>query len=236
MRKQNRGFTLIELLSVVVIIAMLVALLLPAVNAARENARRTTCMNNQHEISLGIIQYEVNKQHFPAGIASSGTLNWCTMILQYIDRADLWYGTGGTAAGWITGNGPTVFLAQFVCSDDLPPGGAAGVAALNYITNANVFTPSATPISMTQVKTKQRTVMLGERLQNGTPATGPWTSGGTANTMSAWPLASDSGALTPRSPSIVSSNHPGLIVVTFFDGHTEAINDDTPANTYLPGP
>ena len=215
------------------------------------HARRTACLNNQHELSLGIMQYEVNKQHFPAGIASSGTQNWCTMILPYIDRGDLWYGTSGTAssAGWVTGSGTAVFLKQFVCPDDMPPGGTT-TPALDYVTNANVFAPSATPPTMTQVKTKQQTVMLSERLQYGVPSgstlvTGPWTCGQPAYIMAVWPPTTDATPLMPRtlpvqtstqSGLVVSSNHPGLIVVTFFDGHADAIPDDTPANTYLPGP
>ena len=61
----RRGFTLVELLTVMTIIAVLVALLLPAVLIARSYARAAQCMNNQSQLALAIIAYEGAKTHFP---------------------------------------------------------------------------------------------------------------------------------------------------------------------------
>lgn len=67
--RMNRriAFTLVELLVVIAIIGMLVALLLPAVQSAREAARRTTCTNRMRQSSLGILGYQAATQYFPPG-------------------------------------------------------------------------------------------------------------------------------------------------------------------------
>ena len=65
--RKTQGFTLIELLVVIAIIGILVGLLLPAVQQAREASRRVACTNKLKQISLGVIQYESALGHFPTG-------------------------------------------------------------------------------------------------------------------------------------------------------------------------
>lgn len=66
-KDRRHGFTLVELLVVIAIIAMLVTLLLPAVQSAREAARRTQCLNNMRQGGLAILNYESARRMFPAG-------------------------------------------------------------------------------------------------------------------------------------------------------------------------
>jgi prepilin-type N-terminal cleavage/methylation domain-containing protein len=86
------GFTLVELLVVIAIIGVLVALLLPAVQAAREAARRAKCQNNLRQISLALHMYYDNNQHFPAGYMFGGrsgdvsNYSWSTMMLPYMEQ------------------------------------------------------------------------------------------------------------------------------------------------------
>ncbi len=69
---RKRAFTLVELLVVIAIIAILVSLLLPAVNSAREAARRTQCSNQTRQLALAALNYESARGRFPPGAAMAG--------------------------------------------------------------------------------------------------------------------------------------------------------------------
>jgi prepilin-type N-terminal cleavage/methylation domain-containing protein/prepilin-type processing-associated H-X9-DG protein len=91
-RCYRRGFTLVELLVVIAIIGILVALLLPAVQAAREAARRTQCQNNLKNIGLACLNYESSRGELPiGGMNAAGDqwsgLGWPVQILPYLEDA-----------------------------------------------------------------------------------------------------------------------------------------------------
>ena len=98
------GFTLVELLVVIAIIGILVALLLPAVQAAREAARRTQCTNNLKQLALGCINFESAMGAFPRGNAIDGTFpngpgekdgylggpSWLFQVLLYTEQSNIY--------------------------------------------------------------------------------------------------------------------------------------------------
>ncbi|MFO0954756.1 MAG: DUF1559 domain-containing protein [Isosphaeraceae bacterium] len=93
--RRGRGFTLIELLVVIAIIAVLVGLLLPAVQGAREAGRRSQCLNNLRQIGLAIASYEQAHKVLPPGYVSNFTAagvdtgpgwGWAAMILPQMEQ------------------------------------------------------------------------------------------------------------------------------------------------------
>lgn len=113
--QQRNAFTLIELLVVIGIIGILIALLLPAVQAAREMARRSQCQNNIRQITLAMTTHEGTMKHYPAGnqVLDSrmpqapdppadpadqtdtphiydGSIGWAALILEYMEQKPLY--------------------------------------------------------------------------------------------------------------------------------------------------
>ena len=85
----NKGFTLVELLVVIAIIGILVGMILPAVQAAREQARRTSCLNKVRNVALACVSYESANQQFPAAV-SNGEESFLVRILPMIEQGGLY--------------------------------------------------------------------------------------------------------------------------------------------------
>ncbi|MBX6313146.1 MAG: DUF1559 domain-containing protein [Isosphaeraceae bacterium] len=131
-RDHRRGFTLIELLVVIAIVSVLIALLLPAVQAAREAARRIKCVNNLKQIGLGLANYESATGALPPEVVLAGsgrTVTWWGAwsihgrVLPFLEQGamfnainfNLTYGAAenSTVAG--------ASLAVFICPSEIRP-------------------------------------------------------------------------------------------------------------------
>lgn len=100
-RNRQSAFTLVELLVVIAIIGVLIALLLPAVQAARESARRSTCVNQLKQMGLAMLNHESSVSEFPTGgsepwhdagpesVAFGKGYGWMVQILPYVENAAL---------------------------------------------------------------------------------------------------------------------------------------------------
>jgi prepilin-type N-terminal cleavage/methylation domain-containing protein/prepilin-type processing-associated H-X9-DG protein len=99
-RRTSKGFTLVELLVVMTIIAVLMALLLPAVQASREAARRTHCQNNLKQLGLAVLQHESTARHLPISVSpfregprpwpKRDGRGWILTILPHLERQALY--------------------------------------------------------------------------------------------------------------------------------------------------
>src|SRR4051812_2348506 len=98
----RRAFTLIELLVVIAIIAVLIGLLLPAVQKVREASARAKCQNQMKQLALAIHAYhDVNMKLVPAFVAAT-ELSWTVYVLPYMEQDPLYKSMDLTSAGGFT--------------------------------------------------------------------------------------------------------------------------------------
>jgi prepilin-type N-terminal cleavage/methylation domain-containing protein len=204
-RVRKTGFTLIELLVVMAIIAILIGLLLPAVQKIREAAMRMKCTNNMKQIGLAVHNYELNFQKVPpawtpdsgGGTFGSGyglpnpqaqapvygTIHF--MLLPYVEQDNLYQMSAVSIGGGLfqynssTGNVPSTILNVYLCPSDWTLGSNKqryGYASTNFAANIQVFDPRG-PQSIVQAMPKgtSNTVIFTERYKVCAPSWGGYT-------------------------------------------------------------
>ncbi len=107
----SAGFTLVELLVVMAIIAILISLLMPAVQMAREAARRSKCSNQLRQVAVALLNYESSNKTFPPGGLSTAAggygHSWWVRILPYLEETETYndFQQYGENTGWLGKNG-----------------------------------------------------------------------------------------------------------------------------------
>lgn len=182
-KSRRQAFTLIELLVVIAIIAILIGLLLPAVQKVREAAARVQCQNNLKQLSLAMHMYQDEQGFLPTGwvrtaaSAPNPGWGWGTLILPYIEQAPLYNALNPNLSGVMPMPAATAQpllqarIRTFICPSDAGPNTVipfGNFGKSNYVTNRLLLGPTlgGVPINRTVQNIPDgtsNTIMLGER-------------------------------------------------------------------------
>jgi prepilin-type N-terminal cleavage/methylation domain-containing protein len=233
-KNQKHAFTLIELLVVIAVIAILAALLFPAISAAKAKARRTTCLNNLRQINLGLRMYceDFNESTPKTGSARFATQSWSSyrkLMGNYIGLngepspqnklfacpADMFYvnilrSPNNSVSGVAYVRTPLFEQTNFDYSSYAFNGGAKTI----YGTN----TPGISGRKISSIKDPARTILIAE-----VPAFFPYS----------WHQTSTPGGVRLPGGVVLFNNAPNM--ASFVDGHVAYLKSYWNSNQILPG-
>ncbi|MCA9186372.1 MAG: DUF1559 domain-containing protein [Pirellulaceae bacterium] len=199
--KTRSAFTLVELLVVIAIIGLLIALLLPAVNAAREAARRTSCLNSVMQLNLAVHNYEFVFETLPSGVINPDGpirneetgqhISWIVNVLPYMEQQSLYRMIDQSAGAYAPENATarSVVIPFLVCSSNPLEVSLNGTVA--HSTYAGCYNDDEVPIDVdnngvmflnSHVRYSEitdgssNTILLGECIQDEVTGLG-WMSG-----------------------------------------------------------
>jgi prepilin-type N-terminal cleavage/methylation domain-containing protein/prepilin-type processing-associated H-X9-DG protein len=253
----RRAFTLIELLVVMAIIGVLISLLLPAVQAAREAARRTQCANDLMQIGLAMQNYEAAFESFPPGVvnptgpiinqAKGYHLGWIAQMLPMLEQKSTYNHINFDLGAYEEANVTVrmVKMRTLLCPSDPGPDLAGGAAQTNYAGN---YHHDEAPIDVTntgvlflnsRVRTEDiedgasNTIAVGEKKRLGDLG---WASGTLATLRNGGTPPNGTPILpTAKIPDPVggfSSYHPGGVNALFADGHVQFLKSTQNMKVY----
>jgi prepilin-type N-terminal cleavage/methylation domain-containing protein/prepilin-type processing-associated H-X9-DG protein len=169
-RRRPGGFTLIELLVVIAISAILIALLLPAVQRVREAAARTHCLNNLKQIGLAYHGYHDTYRYFPAGFVTPANYGWGTVLLPWLEQLPLQTAMQISTTKLSVNANTQLPLSIFLCPSDAGPNisswftfNGAAYAKSNYVTSEQVSDGNSTWRIADITDGTSNTMMVGER-------------------------------------------------------------------------
>lgn len=246
---ERRGFTLIELLVVIAVIGLLIALLLPAVQATRSTARRAACANNLLQVELALLNYEAAFEVLPSGVVNGTSpvtqgpdgyhQSWTTQILAFLDQKPAFahinfdHGVYDPPNATVRGHS----IASYLCPADNGVRDDRGVAFGNY---AGVYHHTEAPIDdrgsgvlflnsairLADVEDgASTTLVIGEKTRSIDLG---WMSGTSASLRNAGSLLSSVTQSVPPNPPQVGgfgSAHIGGSHFSFGDGSVRFIKD-----------
>ncbi len=259
---RNSGFTLIELLVSIAIIGVLAALLIPAVQASRDAARRTACKNQLRQLTLASHMYHDVHQCFPPGSYVMGPSfpmqsgwGWGAMLLPYVEQ-DAMYRQINFCVPTAVGDNLQLIatpIAGFRCPSEIDldtiacmkiGGPAFKLASGNYCGSEGVFN-SMSAVKMAQITDgTSQTLLMGERIvQPGGPASLPFTSAwcGQVAFADEYDLRSVPYLLpdpehpinsSPSDPLCFGSRHPQGANFTLVDGSCVFLNNSIDAQVF----
>jgi prepilin-type N-terminal cleavage/methylation domain-containing protein len=213
----RRGFTLIELLVVIAIIAVLIGLLVPAVQKVREAAARIACGNNLHQLAIAAANYESTNGVLPPGYNTSSYVGSLGYLLPYVEQDAIYalippgmFGINNPSGGVWWGNGNSWAAAQkrikgFICPSDNPYvpvtyGTFAFFTEAGYTLTGGYFGNNnwpgspITPLGLTNYTACAGS--LGDVAGTGDTFYGQWVGPFTGNSMIKTPMITDGSSLT----------------------------------------